>query len=119
VRFADEYNTPFPTVEEARERRAAVDAAATAAGREPLRFSMMTGCVVGRDAAEVRERVDAFRRVSGRDDAPPLCGTVDEVADRLRAYERVGVERAMLQHLHHEDVEMVAVLGELAAAVAG
>jgi hypothetical protein len=27
------------------------------------------------------------------------------------------VERAMLQHLTHEDVEMVAVLGEVAAAL--
>lgn len=117
VQFADEYNTPFATVEQARERRAAVDAAAREAGREPLRFSLMTGCVVGHDAAEVRERLDAFRRVSGRDDAPPLCGTVDEVADALRAYEQAGVERAMLQHLHHEDVEMVSVLGEIAAAL--
>jgi alkanesulfonate monooxygenase SsuD/methylene tetrahydromethanopterin reductase-like flavin-dependent oxidoreductase (luciferase family) len=116
VRFADEYNTPFATVEQTRERRAAVDAAAREAGRDPLRFSLMTGCVVGRDAGEVRDRLDAFRRVSS-DDSPPLCGTVDEVAEALRAYEAAGVERAMLQHLHHEDVEMVAVLGELAAAL--
>jgi alkanesulfonate monooxygenase SsuD/methylene tetrahydromethanopterin reductase-like flavin-dependent oxidoreductase (luciferase family) len=114
VRWADEYNTPFATVEQARERRAAVDEAARAAGREPLRFSLMTGCIVGRDAGEVRDRLEAYRGVSGRDDAPPLCGTVDEVAEALRAYEDAGVERAMLQHLHHEDVEMVAVLGELA-----
>jgi hypothetical protein len=77
---------------------------------------MMTGCVVGRDRAEVDERVRAWRNVTGRDGDPPLAGTVDELAERLRAYESVGVERAMLQHLDHEDVEMVAVLGELASA---
>jgi alkanesulfonate monooxygenase SsuD/methylene tetrahydromethanopterin reductase-like flavin-dependent oxidoreductase (luciferase family) len=33
-------------------------------------------------------------------------------------YEAAGVERAMLQHLVHEDVEMVALLGEVAAQVA-
>jgi alkanesulfonate monooxygenase SsuD/methylene tetrahydromethanopterin reductase-like flavin-dependent oxidoreductase (luciferase family) len=46
---------------------------------------------------------------------PPLAGTLDEVAERLREYEAVGVERAMLQHLDHDDVEMVALLGELAS----
>jgi hypothetical protein len=75
---------------------------------------MMIGCVVGRDAAEVRDRLAAWRDVT-RGGAPPLSGTVVELVARLREYEAVGVERAMLQHLHHEDVEMVAVLGEVAA----
>ena len=52
VRFADEYNTVFPTVEEARDRKRVLDDAAREAGREPLRYSMMTGCVVGRDEAD-------------------------------------------------------------------
>ncbi len=47
----------------------------------------------------------------------PLTGTVEQVAERLREYEAVGVERAMLQHLVHEDVDMVGLLGELAAAL--
>lgn len=114
VAFADEYNTVSPTLEEARERKRSLDEAAHEAGREPLRFSIMTGCVVGRNEAEVRERLAAFKDVSGSD-APQLAGTVDEVAERLRDYERVGVERVMLQHLVHEDVEMVSVLGEVAA----
>jgi len=117
VRYADEYNTTFPTVEEARSRRAAVDRAAEEAGRERLRFSIMVSCVVGRDRGELAERLDAWRFVNGADEEPMLAGTVDEVADALRAYETVGVERAMLQHTVHEDVEMVAVLGELAAAL--
>jgi alkanesulfonate monooxygenase SsuD/methylene tetrahydromethanopterin reductase-like flavin-dependent oxidoreductase (luciferase family) len=114
VRFADEYNTVFPSVDEARERARIVADTAQEAGREPLRFSMMIGCAVGRDAAEVEERVGAWREIT-RGDAPPISGTVDEVVAALREYEAVGVERAMLQHLPHEDVEMVAVLGEVAA----
>jgi alkanesulfonate monooxygenase SsuD/methylene tetrahydromethanopterin reductase-like flavin-dependent oxidoreductase (luciferase family) len=113
VRFADEYNTVFATVEEARERKRAVDEAAREAGREPLRFSLMIGCVVGRDRSEVEARLARLRELTA--DVPPIAGTVDEVAARLREYEAVGVERAMLQHLVHEDVEMVAVLGEVAA----
>ena len=48
-----------------------------------------------------------------------LVGTVDEVVARLRAYEEAGVERVMLQHLDHEDVAMVELLGaEVAPAAA-
>jgi alkanesulfonate monooxygenase SsuD/methylene tetrahydromethanopterin reductase-like flavin-dependent oxidoreductase (luciferase family) len=111
VRWADEYNTVCPTVEEARERKRILDDAAREAGREPLRYSMMIGCAVGRDEAEVRERL---ARGPG---TPPISGTVEQVVERLRAYEAVGVERAMLQHLAHEDVAMVELLGEVAAAL--
>ncbi len=113
VRFADEYNTVFASVEEAKERKQRLDEAARDAGREPLRFSLMIGCVVGRDEGEVRDRLAQFNEVSGHD-APPIAGTVDQVVEQLRAYEQVGVERVMLQHFVHEDVEMVAVLGEVA-----
>jgi alkanesulfonate monooxygenase SsuD/methylene tetrahydromethanopterin reductase-like flavin-dependent oxidoreductase (luciferase family) len=116
VRHADEYNTVWPTIDEARERRRILDDAAREAGREPLVFSMMTGCVVGRDRAELDERLEQLKAVTGNETAP-IAGTVDEAAETLRAYEAAGVERVMLQHLVHEDVEMVAVLGELAAAL--
>jgi len=118
VRHADEYNTTFATVDEARERRQVVDEAAREAGRESLAFSLMIGCTVGRDRAEADARLRAWRGVTGRDTEPPVAGTVDEVATRLREYEAAGVERVMLQHLAHEDVEMVAVLGDVAAACA-
>ena len=45
---------------------------------------------------------------------PPIRGTVDQVVEQLRAYEAVGVQRAMLQHRVHDDVEMVGLLGEVA-----
>ena len=114
VAHADEYNTVWPTVEEARERKRALDDAAAAAGREPLRFSMMTSCVVADDHADLRERLAAFKAVTGSE-APAISGTVDEVASRLREYEQAGVGRVMLQHIAHEDVAMVKVLGLVAA----
>jgi alkanesulfonate monooxygenase SsuD/methylene tetrahydromethanopterin reductase-like flavin-dependent oxidoreductase (luciferase family) len=118
VRYADEYNTVFPSVDEARERAEIVSRAAREAGRESLRFSMMIGCVVGRDEGEVSERLATWRTSTKNPGEPPLSGTVDAVVTRLRAYEAVGVQRAMLQHLDHEDLEMVAVLGEVAAELA-
>ncbi len=118
VRCADASYTVSPTVDEARERRRAVDDAARAAGREPRRFSMMIGCVVGGDAGEVAERLAHIDALTGRHaEPPPIAGTLDGVVETLREYEAAGVERAMLQHLHHEDVEMVGLLGEVARAL--
>jgi alkanesulfonate monooxygenase SsuD/methylene tetrahydromethanopterin reductase-like flavin-dependent oxidoreductase (luciferase family) len=118
VAFADEYNTTFPSVEDARERRRVVDEAAREAGRGPLVFSMMCSSVVGRDAGELRDRLARWREITHQPEThPTLFGTVDEVAERLREYEAAGVERVMLQHLAHEDLEMVGLLGDLAAAV--
>src|SRR5438132_4909117 len=77
VRWADEYNTVFPTVEEARERKRVLDDAAREAGRDPLHYSMMIGCVVGRNQEELERRLERHRN------PPPITGTVDQVADKL------------------------------------
>jgi alkanesulfonate monooxygenase SsuD/methylene tetrahydromethanopterin reductase-like flavin-dependent oxidoreductase (luciferase family) len=117
ARFADEYNTLFASVAECGERRERVANACRALGREPIVFSLMTGCVVGLDRKEVEERAAAVARRTGRDAAELLgsdqtiTGTVEEVLERLRAYERVGVERVFLQHLDHSDLDMVRLIG--------
>ena len=80
---------------------------------------MMTGCIVGGDTAEVAERLASYRALTrSPDGSPQLCGTVGEIVAQLREYEAAGVERAMLRHLDHGDVEMIADLGEVAAALA-
>ncbi len=118
VRYADEYNSVIPTVEEARAQHRIVEQAARAAGREPLRFSMMTTCVLGRDEADVRERLHLWQRATTHESAPMIAGTVEQVSGALRAYELAGVERTMVQHLVHEDTEFVSLLGQVAAALA-
>jgi alkanesulfonate monooxygenase SsuD/methylene tetrahydromethanopterin reductase-like flavin-dependent oxidoreductase (luciferase family) len=117
VRYADEYNTWLPTVEEARERAAIVARAAEAARRTPLRFSAMLSCVVGRDPSEVSERLAAHNEIALESDPPPMTGTVTEVAGALERYAEAGVERVMLQQFRHEDLEMIGLLGEVAAAL--
>ena len=127
ARFADEYNTTFASADELTERRGNVLRACAEAGREPLVFSLMTGCVVGRDNTELHERVRRLLAKTGRDDHPAefirarrdrmVLGTVEEVVERLRELEALGVERIFLQHLVHEDVELVHLLGDVAASV--
>jgi alkanesulfonate monooxygenase SsuD/methylene tetrahydromethanopterin reductase-like flavin-dependent oxidoreductase (luciferase family) len=128
ARFADEFNTTSASVEDCRERRQRLDQACERVGREPatLPLSLMALCVVGADAGDFQRRT---RRLSARLGRPAeqlpwwpdqaLVGTVDQVADRLREYEDAGVTRVMLQHLVHDDLEMVELLGrEVAPAVA-
>jgi F420-dependent oxidoreductase-like protein len=130
ARFADEYNTVGVPPAELPARRERLLAAWREAGRDPeeARFSLMTTCVVGRDQAEVEERVRRVLAVTGAEggadevvDARPqwLLGTVDQVVERLQALEAAGVSRVMLQHLDHEDLDMVAVLGQVAATLGG
>jgi alkanesulfonate monooxygenase SsuD/methylene tetrahydromethanopterin reductase-like flavin-dependent oxidoreductase (luciferase family) len=127
ARYADEYNSAFATPAECAGRRARVVAACEEAGREPIPFSLMTVCVVGRDPDEVVERIRRQSAVTGRDEDPvaalaqenKLIGTVDEVVARLHAYADAGVERVYLQHLDHTDLEMVRLIGsEIVTSVA-
>jgi F420-dependent oxidoreductase-like protein len=120
LRFADEYNTPFVSPAEAAAVRAKVPS---------LRFSVMTGFIVGETHEEMRERAHTLYARRPRDqsfddwlaDYSERCvvGSVDEVVARLREYERAGCDRVMLQHLLHTDLEPVRLIGRsLAPALA-
>jgi F420-dependent oxidoreductase-like protein len=129
VRFADEYNTFFANLDEVRVRKQTLDEACERAGRDPqtLRYSLMAPCVVGRDDRELRGSAQRIGARFGRTAEDVLerygeygpVGTVEQVVDRLKQIEELGYERVMLQHLAHEDLETVAIIGrELAPAVA-
>jgi F420-dependent oxidoreductase-like protein len=123
--YADEYNVVSATLEQVRERRAAIVAACEKAGREPIAFSVMGLALVGRDDAEVERRATELSAWIGRpvdrDDLREtgIGGTVDQVVARLREYEQAGAERAFLQCLLHRDLDMVELIGrEVVPAVA-
>jgi F420-dependent oxidoreductase-like protein len=126
ARWADEYNTVFASPDVCQERRRALEQAFEKAGRDPaeLTFSLMTGCILGTDASEVEHRARRVAERSGRDmtgtdTSALIVGTVEEAVVKLRALEEAGVERVMLQHLLHEDLEMVHLIGqEIVPAVA-
>jgi F420-dependent oxidoreductase-like protein len=129
ARFADEYNTFLATPDEAAQRKQALDRACERAGRDPstLRYSLMAPLVVGRDERELRE---AARRVGARFGREPKevlerysrrgpVGTVEEAITWLKEIEEIGYARVMLQHLAHDDLDTVALIGrELGPAVA-
>ncbi len=122
ARWADEYNTPFASTAQVRERKAKIDQACAAAGREPIPFSLMTGCLVGLDRGELYEKAAALAYAMGEPErdvdawlaSPPeawIVGTVDEVAAQLARLRDAGLARVMLQHLLHTDLETVELIG--------
>jgi F420-dependent oxidoreductase-like protein len=122
ARFADEYNTPFASPEDFARIRAKVESACERTGRT-LRYSTMTGCLIGETRADALDRArQLYERVPreatfddwlGAYSQRALIGSVTEVAERLREYERAGCERVMLQHLLHADLEPVRLIGRL------
>jgi alkanesulfonate monooxygenase SsuD/methylene tetrahydromethanopterin reductase-like flavin-dependent oxidoreductase (luciferase family) len=123
ARFAEEYNTYGVGPAEAGRRRKRLDEACEQAGRDPasLRFSVMTPFLLGRDHA--KRFVQAFPAVGSPDEwfeelsRRGLAGGPVDLVDGLRAYEATGVDRVMLQHIVHDDLDIVAALGEIAAAL--
>ena len=109
----------FATPAEVGERRAVVERACEEAGREPLPFSLMTGVVLGRDRGELRgpraapDRADRRRRgiVPGRAAVGWIVGTLEDAAAQIAALGDAGVHRIMCQHLVHDDLDTVALIG--------
>lgn len=129
ARWADEYNTTGATPEVCRSRRRAVEDAFAREGRSGPVFSLMTGTVVGESRSDVDRRVRAVMERRGESGDPAawaaaragewVIGTVPEVVDRLGEFSDAGVDRIMCQHLPHDDLDMIHLLGsEVAPRVA-
>jgi alkanesulfonate monooxygenase SsuD/methylene tetrahydromethanopterin reductase-like flavin-dependent oxidoreductase (luciferase family) len=104
--------------------RRRLDQALHEVGREPeaVPLSLMAGIAIGRDEAEVELRVRRLMERARREGEPReflasvgegfLAGTVEQVAELLHEFESAGVSRVFLQHLLHDDLDTVALIGE-------
>jgi alkanesulfonate monooxygenase SsuD/methylene tetrahydromethanopterin reductase-like flavin-dependent oxidoreductase (luciferase family) len=126
ARFADEYNTAFPSLEMIQRRKASIDRACERAGRAPIPFSVMAGAVLGANPSELENRARRVADATGQDartllNDPPqgwIVGTVEQAAEQLARIRDAGVSRVMCNQFVEPEVEQVARLGELAALVA-
>jgi F420-dependent oxidoreductase-like protein len=126
ARYADEYNTPFATLEDVATRKGVIARACEAAGRDTLAFSVMTGFLVGADEAELRDRAARVgERIGSTAEAllsepPPgwIFGTSERAAEQLAGLRDAGVHRVMCQNLLHDDLDVIALIAQLASAVA-
>jgi F420-dependent oxidoreductase-like protein len=128
ARYGDEYNTVYPTLEDLATRRERLARACEAVSRPMLPFSVMTAVLVGADEAELGNRAARLEQRTGAEagslvrDPPPgwIVGTVEQAVEQLRALANAGVDRVFCQHLLHDDLDAVALIGEqLAPELAG
>src|SRR3954453_13346498 len=122
ARFAQEYNVVSADPEECRRIHAALDEATARHGRDELVFSFMETTLIGRDRDDLMAKANQFGELHGDGMGGEqllaehvgdwICGTVDEVAGQLEELAAAGLERAMLQHLSHRDLDTVRLIGE-------
>ena len=110
AKWADEYNTFSASAEDIKKRRRRFAEAWERAGRDPaeLRFSAMVTLLIGSDEAQAREFAAGLPpdlRENG------VIGNPDQVVERLLELQDAGLDRVMLQHLRHDDLETVELVG--------
>jgi F420-dependent oxidoreductase-like protein len=124
ARLAQEYNLVSATPADCRAARKRLDEACERHGRDPstLVLSVMATVLVGADAPDLarRRRRMADAGIDDDDHSTWIHGTTAQATEQLAELADAGVQRMMLQHLLHDDLEAVELYGaELAPAVAG
>ena len=121
ARYADELNVVMKAPEEVAARAAVARQACEEAGREPIPVTWMGPVVLGADEAEVADRLEQIGEAQGRTAeevragwaTSGIVGTVEQAAERVRAYADAGVVGLACQHILPEDTDLVALLGQL------
>jgi F420-dependent oxidoreductase-like protein len=123
ARWADEYNVNMADPEKCRQHRRHLDEACERGERDPesLPLSLMTMTLVASDQAELEYQTARLMSRQGWSGEPRsymeevgperTVGTVDQVVEQLTRFAEAGVRRVMLQHLVHDDLESVALIG--------
>ena len=112
VRYADEWNAVFLTLDLFSERNARLDGLLREAVRRPgeVRRTLMTRAIFGRTEADVDRKLDGAPREEL--DAAIIAGTADEFVERLGRLSEAGVERVMLQWLEVDDIVSLEALAQ-------
>jgi len=112
--YAAEFNLGFTAPEDTARQFDVVREACRAQDRDPATLALSvaqvvccgtTGADIARRAASIGREVDELR-TNG------LCGTPDEIVDKLGRFAAIGTERTYLQVLDLADLDHVALLGE-------
>ena len=118
ARFAVEWNAVYLPVDQFVHKNDRLNALLSKQGRDPneVRRSMMVGCVVGENEAEVERRLQAITQ--GRRTTEELramgviVGTGEQAVEQLKELEETGLAEVMLQWLLLEELEGLEYLAE-------
>jgi alkanesulfonate monooxygenase SsuD/methylene tetrahydromethanopterin reductase-like flavin-dependent oxidoreductase (luciferase family) len=126
--YADEFNRTSASPDNVRGAYARVRAACEAADRDPdsVVLSAMVGVLVADSESEMRDRVDRQLAFFGSGGGSAdewlaerrdrwIMGTPEQAGRRIAEFAAAGVQRIMLQDFLPHDLEMVALLGRIAA----
>ncbi|MGH3472985.1 MAG: LLM class F420-dependent oxidoreductase [Nocardioidaceae bacterium] len=107
VRFADEFNMPFASIEETRVQFGRVRDACRETGRDPASLVYSNALVLccGATEAELERRARAIGREVAELRENGLAGSPDEVVDKIGQYAAVGMQRVYLQTLDLADLD--------------
>jgi F420-dependent oxidoreductase-like protein len=123
--YGDEINISSATPERVSAAYERVREACRRIGRDPdqIVYSAMTGVLVAETEAELRDRVRDMMEAVAAGGAPEewlavrrqrwIMGVGEDAWERVRALERAGVQRIMLQDLLPRDLDHVRVMGRL------
>jgi alkanesulfonate monooxygenase SsuD/methylene tetrahydromethanopterin reductase-like flavin-dependent oxidoreductase (luciferase family) len=126
ARHADIWNATWLTLDEARERNAALDDLLRAAGRQPgdVRRTLTLLVWCGRDGDEMERRLRYPRELLGSDQPVDevaeqlrgrfgaIIGDPEHVAERLAAYAEAGVDEIMVQWMDVTDFDGIRIIAE-------
>jgi F420-dependent oxidoreductase-like protein len=111
AKFADEWNAVYIPPDEIRQLNETLDTLVEKQGRHPkdIRRSLMTGCIFGKDSAEVgrkvRESTNGQRTPEDLAERGLVVGTTDEIVHQLGVISSAGIQRVMLQWLDLDDLD--------------
>lgn len=108
ARYAQEWNGVYLTPQGFAERNQRLNELLEKEGRQPadVRRSLMTGCIFGRDTAEVKQKL-APRDITIEEarERGAAVGTGNQIVAQLGQWAEVGVQRIMLQWLDLDDMD--------------
>src|SRR6267378_3137718 len=112
--FADEWNVTRVDVAGFTQRRQVLAEHCRAFGRDPesIARSLMVPCAIGRDPAEVAQRIAGVRAIfpalpadeAAWHAASFLAGPPERIVADLKAWKQAGLQRVLLQSLDQEDI---------------
>ena len=113
ARYADEWNATFQTPANFARLSARLDELLAENSAEPriVRRSLMTGCVFGKNAAALQQKIAARgRTVEQLRERGIIVGNASQVVEQLGQVAEAGAQRVMLQWLDLDDMDGLEAL---------
>ena len=112
--YGAEVNVPFGSEEDTATQFRRSKAVCESIGRDPGSLVCSAAQVVccGRNEAELARRADAIGRSLDELRQNGLCGTPDEVIEKLGSFANLGADRMYLQFLTLDDLEHLELIGQ-------